>query len=353
MLRVGPAKWKFVSGMSNDDVSRPSTPSGSPKKRMKCLASFLPSRYKTTLTSNYVEANGRTLGHLCPLRRRSSVTQTDLVWRRALGQDFISLTLLHRGTRLCTRWDGTLPSHKRSCMPFWMPRWSQTLVTIYADCYSAIQALISHGLQGRQVYECVEALNDLGRDRALTLTWIPVHAGYSGNEHVEGLAKEGADTPFFVPEPVILVSPKLVPGIIDTQVRERHRIRWTTWPECRQSKQVMVAPNRGNRRLCLGLSRALLRILTPLVHGHCLLAHHLFKIGVETDPAGPLWKREHETPDHFVCECEAFCEARSAILGKPFLQPEELASVSLPSLLKYSLRTKRFKWNKQLDNSTP
>ncbi len=135
-------------------------------------------------------------------------------------------------------------------------------------------------------------------------------------------------------------------------MRERHRIRWTNWSECRQSKKMMVAPNRGNRRLCLGLSRGLLRILTQLVTGHCLLAHLLFKIGVETDPTCPLCKREDETRDHFVCSCEALCEARSAVLWKPFLQPEELASVSLPSLLKYSSRTKKFKLNMQGDNST-
>jgi ribonuclease HI len=60
--------------------------------------------------------------------------------------------------------------------------------------------------QVKQVRECVEALSRLSRDRALTLNLIPAHNGYSSNEIVDGLAKKGAETPFYGPEPSMPIS---------------------------------------------------------------------------------------------------------------------------------------------------
>ncbi len=83
--------------------------------------------------------------------------------------------------------------------------------------------------------------------------------------------------------------------------------------------------------------------------GHCLLAKHLFNIEVGADPTCPLC--EQEDRDHFVLKCEALVGARLEVYRMPFLQLEDLAHVSLPSLLKFSLRTKRLQRNKQGDSS--
>ncbi len=63
---------------------------------------------------------------------------------------------------------------------------------------------------------------------------------------------------------------------------------------------------------------------------------------IETDPICTLCKREDEDRDHFVLKCEALTSARNEVFGMPFIQPEDLANVSLPSLFKFCLRTKRF-----------
>ena len=228
----------------------------------------------------------------------------------------------------------------------------QTPVNIYIDCLSAIQALTSEEPQFQLVRECAGALNDLGQMGPLTLHWIPAHEGYSGNERVDCLAKEGTEMSFIGPEPVIPISPNIVNGAINSLVHLRHEERWQALSQCRQSKEVLESPLRTNRRLCLSLSRSLLRILTQIVTGHCLLAAHLFTMGIGDSPICPLCKREDEDRDHWLCRCEALCEARMAVLGKPLLLPDELVKVSLPSLLKFTLRTRRFQWNKQGDNST-
>ena len=113
---------------------------------------------------------------------------------------------------------------------------------------------------------------------------------------------------FLGPEPAFPVSKKIVTGAIDNLVRTRHESRWQSMPECRQAKCFIQVPRRSNRRLCSGLTRGLIRILTQVVTGHCLLALHLYTIGTGNSPTCPLSKQEDE--DHFVAWCEAFSEAR-------------------------------------------
>jgi hypothetical protein len=205
--------------------------------------------------------------------------------------------------------------------------------------------------QGQLVRECAAALNNLSRNRALTLHLIPAHKGYSGNEHVYWLAKEAAKTPFIGPEPSIPVSIETVNTAINASTAARWRSRWQELTTCRQTKTILKSPNRAYRWMCLRLGRVPLRILVQIVTGHCLLAKHLFNIEVGADPICPLCEQEDEDRDHFVLKCEALVGARLEVFGMPFLQPEDLAHVSLPSLLKFSLRTKRFQRNKQGDSS--
>jgi ribonuclease HI len=224
-------------------------------------------------------------------------------------------------------------------------------INVYVDCKSALDSLTSEALQGQLVRECAARLNALASNRQLMLHWIPAHKGYSGNEFVDRLAKKAAETPFLGPEPSILISTETVNSAIDGSTTERWRARWRRSEECRQTKAVPPEISRAGRSQCLRLSRALLRILVQVVTGHCLLAKHMCTMSIINDPTCPLCKREDEDRDHFVLKCEALVDARNEVFGFPELKPEDLAHVSLPSLLKFNLKTKRFQRNQQGDSS--
>ncbi len=225
-------------------------------------------------------------------------------------------------------------------------------INVYVDCQSALDSLTSEAPQGQLVRECAARLNALASNRKLTLHWIPAHKGYSGNEYVDRLAKKAAETPFIGPEPSIPISVETVNSAIDGSTTGRWRARWRTSGECRQTKAVLPDVSRAYRFQCLRLSRILLRILVQVVTGHCLLAKHMCTMRITNDPTCPLCKREDEDRDHFVLKCEALTDARNEVFGFPELKSEDLANVSLPSLLKFSLRTKRFQRNQQGDDST-
>jgi hypothetical protein len=224
-------------------------------------------------------------------------------------------------------------------------------INIYVDCQSALDSLTSEAPQGQLVRECAARLNALTGNRKLTLHWIPAHKGYSGNEYVDRLAKKAAGTPFLGPEPSIPISIETVNSAIDGSTTERWRARWRENKEYRQTKSVLPEVSRACRYQCLRLSRILLRILVQVVTGHCLLAKHMCTMKITNDPICPLCKREDEDRDHFVLKCEALTHARIEVFGFPQLKSEDLAHVSLPSLLKFSLRTKRFQRNQQGDYS--
>jgi ribonuclease HI len=215
-------------------------------------------------------------------------------------------------------------------------------VNIYVDASSALDSLTSDYPQGGLVRECAEALNKLGEKTTLCVYWIPAHQGFSGNEKADELAKLAAQTMFLGPEPSIPVSIKTVTGAINGWVTEKHRQRWTRLEGHRQTKEILVSPSKGTGDFCRRLTRRSLRLIVQIVTGHCLLASHATLIGVANDPLCPLCRREEEDRDHFLCRCEALCQQRMRIFGTPFLAPEDLRNISLPLLLDFIDKSKRF-----------
>jgi hypothetical protein len=55
---------------------------------------------------------------------------------------------------------------------------------------------------------------------------------------------------------------------------------------------------------------------------------------------------EEETRNHFLGDCDAYCEIRLKLFGVPFVAPEELHSIPLTAL-EYIASTERFNPEKQ------
>jgi len=55
--------------------------------------------------------------------------------------------------------------------------------------------------------------------------------------------------------------------------------------------------------------------------------------------ASPLCRRcgvKEETSAHILCECEALASFRHIYLGSPFLEPEDIKSISLGAIWNFS-----------------
>ena len=61
--------------------------------------------------------------------------------------------------------------------------------------------------------------------------------------------------------------------------------------------------------------------------GHCPLNYHLSKMNLVPDSECRLCREDDETSIHILCECEALCRYRLAIINKPFLEAQELKHI--------------------------
>jgi ribonuclease HI len=205
-------------------------------------------------------------------------------------------------------------------------------INIYVDSYSALQSLITTEQVSGLVGECFTALTHLAVKTPVELHWIPAHCGHSGNEQVDGLAKQAAEMPFVGPEPVIPVAPQSVWTAVRDWVRKAHSLEWRNRRDCRQTKQILTTPCVKVSEYCKNLSRSKLRVLTQVITGHSGLNSHLRVMGLVETGVCPKCDSAEETRNHFLCDCESYCALRQKIFGKPFLGTEDLQNISLREL---------------------
>jgi len=73
-----------------------------------------------------------------------------------------------------------------------------------------------------------------------------------------------------------------------------------------------------------------------LLTGHNTLRRHLYLIGLSDSPLCRRCGVEEETSAHILCECEALALLRHVYLGCCFLDPEDIKSINLGNIWKFS-----------------
>lgn len=208
-------------------------------------------------------------------------------------------------------------------------------IIIYSDSRSALGALKKPATESAVVWDCMLALNQLGKMNKVTLTWIPGHQGIHGNEVADELAKAGT---LEDPEEQIIGVPFATGRkIIADQLLRDHTRAWIGTSGCRQAKVVMKQPKINRAKELLSMDKGRLSVTIGLLTGHVALRTHLFNIGLAKEKSCRLCGEDREDSIHILCKCPSLVLKRYRFLGYMFLDPSNLHNMRANNLHKLAI----------------
>ena len=179
-----------------------------------------------------------------------------------------------------------------------------TKVKLWTDLQSALQSIFSLKPTSRLVEETIELLVSAKLICQIELAWVRGHSGVTGNEVVDGMAKENAVA-------VQLSSPALarMGREIKKEIKRIPELKWQQWwkttPQCGTAKAFFVAPATQHRKFIKWMSTKELTTLIQAVTGHGLVAGHLSSLRESLPSTCKLCGETVETSLHLWGECPA------------------------------------------------
>jgi hypothetical protein len=166
-------------------------------------------------------------------------------------------------------------------------------VVFLTDSLSALQVITS-GQPDNAVKELIGSINTLALTTKTVLQWIPAHAGISGNEMADRLAKEGSAKE----QPSSHLSYQEAKTLIKNKQKAKFR-----------NKTGGYDPHKDSLH---HLSRHLQTLIFRLRTGHCCLNAHLKRIGVKPSALCQCGEAV-QTPQHFLQSCPLYQRERLQI----------------------------------------
>ena len=216
-------------------------------------------------------------------------------------------------------------------------------ICVYSDSQAALQAINSFTVTSKLVWECLIALNELGRRNRLRLCWVPGHCGIMGNEMADRLAREATLTPFNG-APVVSISFDIVRCKIKERLVESQERLWSASLTCRQSKMFVRRVDRKISRYLMELKRHELRALVQVITGHGPFFAHLETMGLANTRMCQRCLSGEETAEHYIGGCPGYELIRFEIFGSGQINAKDFGALRMEDLLKFIKRTRRLEY---------
>ncbi|XP_043271193.1 uncharacterized protein [Venturia canescens] len=203
-------------------------------------------------------------------------------------------------------------------------------IMVHSDSMAALRAVTKPQADSATVWKCMQALNEAGKKNKVTLTWIPGHQGFYGNERADGLAKRGTEIP--PAHQVVGVPFATGKNIIQNGLKRQHLHLWKTRVGCRQAKLWMKEPNIGRTKELLGLGRVRLRVGIALLTGHIALRSHLHTMDLAEHRECRLCGEGEESSVHILYRCPTLAIYRYKTWGRMFVEPGEISNLKVTQM---------------------
>ena len=146
------------------------------------------------------------------------------------------------------------------------------------------------------------------------LYWVPGHAGVTGNEIADKLARSGSVQRFVGPEPFLRVSGQNIRRKMKRWMEKQHLTLWRGHCSTqKQARELISGPDLATGARLLSFNRTQSRVVFGLLTGHNTLRRHLYIMKLCNNPICRKCGTEEETSVHILCECECLGFTRTHI----------------------------------------
>ena len=226
---------------------------------------------------------------------------------------------------------------------------SNTKILINCDSKSAIQAINATIIKSKVPLRASNSLNSLGNTNKVTLSWIPAHSGYEGNELADQTAKAGATNSNDSASRVLLPIPR---GVCFAAMRRKTKEDWISSYKADPPRMFNMMWRDKFAKELSSMGRKDLRVATQLLTGHTVLNYHLKKLNPAVPATCPLCESEDETVSHFLGKCPSLGSIRAEYFDTYYCAGTDIVDrFKLNRIVSYAHRTGRLVPKRVCDDS--
>ena len=167
----------------------------------------------------------------------------------------------------------------------------------------------------------------------MTLTWIPGHMGFDGNEKADELARKGTENTFCGPEPCVALTKDTINAALEGYKKWRHMSEWRSRIGLKHSKEFLGNCSINHNKIWR-LKRNQLSQIVGLYTGHYGTGEHLHRMQLIENPICRFCRSEPESMKHLMCECDSLARKRMSTLGLSYPEPEDYRRLCTASVIK-------------------
>lgn len=212
-------------------------------------------------------------------------------------------------------------------------------VFICCDSQAAILALSSSTVTSSLVRECRKVGRQLrSQHHSIELVWVPGHAGHTGNEEADRLARHGSSHNPVGPQPFIPVGPAVVGRTVKEYVYQKWANEWSSHSTMRTARAFIRGPRSDYGLHNLKTTRSKARAITALLTGHGPFRQHLSRMSLldnEISALCRLCQQSEETAEHLMCHCPSLWRKRHHCLNSPFPTAGDIRDLPLASIARF------------------